>query len=85
MVDKKFNKSITVNGLIIPAQWDKHGNIKGIAIAGFDETNYPILMDKVGRSLLVQLHKEVAVSAEITKINNSDVIRVKKFQLTKSP
>ena len=76
-------KSITMNGLIIPTQWDKHGNVKGIAIAGFDEKNYYILMDKVGKNLLALLHKEVEVSGDFTKIDNSDTIQVKKYQLRK--
>ena len=84
MTDRKSNKSMQINGLIIPAQWDKNGNVTGIALAGFDETNYPVLMDNLGNSLLALLHKEVMVSGDIIKINNSDVLQIEKFQLIKS-
>ena len=83
MIENEPNKSITMNGLIIPTQWDQYGNVKGIAIAGFDETNYFILMDKVGKNLLDLLHKEVEISGDFTKIDNSDAIQVRKYQLSK--
>ena len=85
MVENDAKKSITINGLIVPAQWDKEGNVKGIALAGFDEINYSIRMDKMGKSLLELLHKKVTVSGDITKIDNSKRINVKKFELKKSP
>lgn len=83
MIEKDPNRSIKMNGLIIPTQWDQHGNVKGIAIACFDETNYPILLDKVGKNLLALMHKEVEISGNFTKIDNSDIIRVRKFQVSK--
>ena len=84
MIEKDPGKSITINGIIIPSQWDTHGDIKGIAIAGFDEVNYPIRMDKMGKSLLTSLHEEVVISGNIIRGNNSDLIKVLKFQSTKN-
>lgn len=84
MIEKESSNSITTKGIIIPAEWDKHGNIKGIAIAGFDEVNYSIRMDKVGKCLMSLMHEEVIVSGNVTKINNSDSIKVLKFQSTKN-
>ena len=81
MIENGNNEKITINGLVIPCQWDNEGNVKGITLAGFDETNYAILMDKVGKSLLTLLHKKVVISGKFTKINNSDKIRVQKYHL----
>ena len=82
---KESKKSITVNGLIIPAQWDKQGTVNGVAIAGFDEVNYSIRMDKMGKNLLALLHEEVVISGNIINVKNSDIIKVLKFQRTRVP
>ena len=85
LIEKESGKSITINGIIIPSQWDTHGNIKGIAIAGFDEINYFIRMDKIGKGLMALMHEEVIVTGNVTKTNNSEVIKVVKYQPAKNP
>ena len=68
--------SITKNGLIIPDRWDANGNITGIALAGSDETSYPILMDRIGKTLLALMNEKVIITGYIIKEDNIDVIKI---------
>ena len=73
------NNWITLKGLIVPVRWDKNGVVKGIAIAGHDERNYPVLMDKVGRRMMSSLHEEVIVMGMHLKKDKRDILKVKRF------
>ena len=84
MIEDEIEKSIRIKGLVIPCRWDNDGNVNGIAVAGFDENNYPLLMDEVGKRLMSLLHKEVEISGDVLKTNNSDTIKVKKYMLSKN-
>ena len=70
---------ITLKGLVVPARWDKNGDILGIAIAGSDEREYPVLMDNIGRNLMVFMHEVVNIIGTPVKMDNSEVIKVMKF------
>ena len=79
MIKKQSAKTITINGLIIPDRWDEDGNITGIAIAGFDESNHSILMDRVGKGLLKFMNDKVIITGNIFELDNTDVIKVTAF------
>lgn len=76
---RNSNVQITLKGLIVPAQWDKNGDILGIAIAGSDETEYPVLMDNIGRNLMMFMHEVVDIIGTPVKMDNNEVIKVMKF------
>jgi len=73
------NDRITLVGLVVPAQWDKNGEIVGIAISSYDEKDYPVLMDKVGRRLMAFMHEKILIIGKPIKKGNIEVIKVKRF------
>ena len=79
MTKNEYIRSITKNGLIVPDRWDANGNITGIALAGFDETSYPILMDRMGKTLVVLMNEEVTITGELIKEDNADLIKITSF------
>ena len=74
-----FDDQTDLRGLVVPAQWNKNGEIVGIAISSYDEKDYPVLMDKVGRRLMVFMHQEVSVMGRIIMKDNREVIIIKEF------
>jgi hypothetical protein len=70
---------ISLSGLIVPAQWDKNGNIIGIAISCFDEEEYRVLMDEVGGGLMAFIYKQVEIVGQSAKRNRTKTIKVKEF------
>ena len=84
---RKRTKMSMIRGVVIPMEWDEHGNVVSIAISSHDETEY--LVDKGGRGyeLLALVRKEVEVGGEIREEDHKKVIKVKKYlvrQLTDS-
>jgi len=71
----------TLKGLIVPSQWDNNGKITGIAVSCFDEEEYQILMDEIGRGLMGFLHKQVEIFGQCTGRNRTKTIRVKGFSI----
>lgn len=72
---------IKLRGLIVPAQWDKNGNVTGIAVSCFDEEEYQILMDEIGGGLMDFLHKRVEIEGLWSMRNRTKTIKVKAFNL----
>lgn len=79
MAKNEYIRSITKNGLIVPDRWDNNGKITGIALAGSDESSYPILMDRVGKALLALMNEKVVITGEFIKEDNTDVIKITSF------
>jgi len=73
------NNLIIVKGVVIPYEWDKEGNVTGIAIARYNEMESPVLMDKTGRCLLALLHEKVVIRGKEVKRDKMDILEVKRF------
>ena len=71
----------TIRGVVIPMDWDEHGNVVRIAISSHDEKEY--LVDKGGKGyeLLAFIRKEVEVGGEVKEEDHRKVIKVKKFHV----
>jgi hypothetical protein len=59
--------SMTVRGIVIPADWDDAGNILSIAISGRGEKQYVVELDSVGKELKRFLRQEVEVVGVVGK------------------
>ena len=79
MMKNDHTNLISLKGLVIPSEWDKDGNVTGVTIAGNNEMEYPILMNRVGKRLTGLLHKIVVIEGRKTKTDNIDIIEVQKF------
>jgi hypothetical protein len=72
-------KMICVEGIIIPASWDKNGNIVDLAIATRDEEEYLITdQDQVSR-LKPLLRQEVEIRGILQTKKGRKFIKVKRF------
>ncbi len=70
---------ICIEGIIIPANWDKNGNVIDLAIATRDEKEYLITdKDKIAR-LRPLLRQEVVIKGTLRTIKGQTIIQVKNF------
>ena len=79
MMKSDCSNFIKVKGLVVPNKWDKNGNVTGIAIAGYNEIESPVLMDRIGRSLMELLHEKVVIKGNKVKKDEIDAIEVQNF------
>jgi len=71
--------TISVEGIIIPANWDNKGNVVGLAIATRDEEEYLITdKDQMAR-LKPLLRQEVAITGILRIKKGRSIIKVKRF------
>ena len=71
--------TISVEGIIIPANWDNKGNVVGLAIATRDEEEYLITdKDQMAR-LKPLLRQEVAITGILQIKKGRNIINVKRF------
>jgi hypothetical protein len=54
-----------IAGIIVPANWDSEGNITGVAIQSYDESEYVIESNDLDRILNQFIHKPVVVTGNI--------------------
>jgi hypothetical protein len=78
-VKKGKTKMPMIRGVVIPMDWDEHGNVVRIAISSHDETEYLVEKGGKGQELLAFIRREVEVGGEIKEEDHRKVIRVKKY------
>ena len=78
---KPRNKTTVVKGVIIPTDWDEHGNVVALAISSNDEKEYTVDKKGKGKELLGLIRKEVEVRGVITEEDQKKIIRVSKYNL----
>lgn len=75
------NEELTmIKGLIVPTEWDRKGNVTGIALSGRDEIEYLIDKDRVGKRLLALIREEVEVRGLVREENNRKSIAIKTYR-----
>ena len=67
-------------GLILPAEWDKQGNVVAVLLSAFDEEDYLIDSNGYGRKLLSYLQKKVEVSGVEKEEGGRKRLRVLSFK-----
>ena len=80
MTENKRGKP-TLEGIILPAAWDEHGNVKGISINTNYEKEYLVEPNITGRELLNYIHEKVAIKGKIReRLDGSLHISVRSYQ-----
>ena len=80
MTEKKRGTP-TIEGIIVPAAWDEHGNVKGISINTNYEKEYRVEPNITGKELLNYIHEKVAIKGKIReRLNGSLHISVRSYQ-----
>ena len=83
VTSKKSPKQM-VSGLLIPAKWDAKGNVVGVSIQAFDESEYIVRHVKRGKELLNFLNQKVAVSGKIfERLDGRSTIEIDHFTVIK--
>ena len=70
-----------IRGLIIPADWDDEGNVKGIAISTRKEEEFRIDMSHKGKELMAYLQREAEVHGFLREEKNKIFLKVEHFQI----
>jgi hypothetical protein len=82
-VKKGKAKMTMVRGVIIPMDWDEHGNVVRIAISSHDENEDLVEKGGKGSELLAFIRKEVEVGGVVKEEDHRKVIKVKQYALRK--
>jgi hypothetical protein len=80
-VKRVRNKTSVIRGVVIPMDWDEHGNVVRIAISSHDENEYLVDKGGKGNELLAFIRKEVEVDGEVKEEDHRKVIKVKKYHV----
>ena len=84
-IDIEYPKTIKINGIVLPKEWNEKGDIESIGIFAFDEEEYLVEKDKTGKQLMSYIREEVHVSGTLEiKKNNTKKIIVKEFSVKNS-
>ena len=84
MKSKRTNKQ-TVTGIIIPQRWDSKGNVTGVSIQAFDESEYIVNVYKRGKELFDFINEKVRVTGELQeRLDGKVLIKVNQFEVLKS-
>jgi hypothetical protein len=70
---------ISINGIIIPVNWDANGNITGLAIATHSEEEYYIESDGKAARLMSLLRQEVRITGVVKSKGEKKFIKIKKL------
>ncbi len=79
-------KAVDIKGLVIPASWDRAGEVLTISISAFDETEYHLADGELARQLISKLHQVVSVSGELSETyGGKKMIKVQSYKVEKGP
>ncbi|MFC1811432.1 hypothetical protein ACFL03_01945 [Thermodesulfobacteriota bacterium] len=78
---KKFPKP-TVTGILVPGKWDNNGNVVGVSIQTFDESEYVVKTYKLGKALLNFVSQTVSVTGKVSeRLDGKMIIEVNHFEV----
>jgi hypothetical protein len=73
-------KTVTLTGIVIPADWNDHQEVIAAAIATADEKEYRICATKKGKELLGALQREIEATGVLARDDKGrNVITVKRY------
>ena len=78
---KAETRELTIRGIILPIEWDKHGHVTGIGIGTEDDEEYIILLDKVGAKLFKLVDQKVEVTGTVKNVYGDLVFTVHNYAL----
>jgi len=74
----------TIAGVIIPADWDRQGNVTGVSISTFDEQEYLVQKQIKGAELIQHVRQDAEVVGWVEVEQGKKKITVKEYRLRKS-
>jgi cytochrome c-type biogenesis protein CcmE len=61
----KLDRRVTVRGLIVPTEWDRHGSALRVSVFTFDDDEYEVAAQGAGRLLPGRAGEEVVVHGHL--------------------
>ena len=84
-IDIECPKTTKIHGIVLPKEWNEKGDIESIGIFTFDEEEYLVEKNKIGKQLMSYIRQEVHVSGTLQiKKDNTKKIIVKEFSVKNS-
>ena len=81
---KETGALTTITGLIAPYDWDQNNNPIEVKIATFDEKEYVVENNALGKELFKRLHKQVKVVGITRKDKKgNDIIAVQEYEIVR--
>jgi hypothetical protein len=74
---------VTIEGIVIPVDWDEKGNMVALAVSTYLEDEYLIDQDEKGEELRAFIRQQVKVSGEVRKKGGKKIIKVEDHNLKK--
>jgi len=74
-----------IAGVILPADWDRYGNVTGVSISTFDEQEYLVQEQIKGAELLQHVRKDAEVVGWVEVEHGKKKITVKQYRLREHP
>ena len=70
------NEMVKIQGLILPTEWDEKGDVVDIALSAFNEDEYLIDIDEIGRQLLSSLRVKVEAKGFVREEKGKKKIKI---------
>lgn len=84
-VRQSNQERVVIHGIVTPCDWDKEGNIIGLALSTQNEEEYLIEDDAKGKELLKDLHQQVRIGGRIMETSGTKIIKVEEYELEPIP
>lgn len=78
-----MGRTLSLKGIIVPCKWDENDKATAVSISAAGEKEYPIEMNKMGKSLLKHVRHEVYLEGLLrgSEENSADLVRVQFYEL----
>ncbi len=73
---------MTIQGRIVPTDWDKRGQVTGIGIE-CDGEEYIVFLNKTGEKLFRHINRKVEASGSVKKMFGDPIITIETYSLSK--
>jgi hypothetical protein len=73
---------MTIQGRIVPTDWDKRGQVTGIGIECNNE-EYIVFLNKTGEKLFRHINRKVEATGSVKKMFGDPIITIETYSLSK--
>jgi hypothetical protein len=75
------NEMVKIQGLILPTEWDEKGDVLVIALSAFNEDEYLIDIDEIGKQLLSSLRVKVEAKGFVREEKGKKKIKIRNYTI----
>ena len=72
---------ITIQGIVIPVEWDKKGNVIATAICTYNEVEYMVDRDEIGNQLLSNIRKKIEARGLVIREKEKKKIKIQNYRI----